>query len=165
MTEPKSLKDKVFEACDYLENANQKVTREKVQEQTGGNSRDVSKYINEWKASKETAITVAQTSELAQSEQELTAISDESESNSVPIQSVTLNADIEQIKLNAAERVKAMKIAELHVTRAMLENPDLIPEDIRQEIEAAEMATISTPPFHQGYYDPKVLAQAVIASL
>jgi hypothetical protein len=75
------------------------------------------------------------------------------------------NADVKQIKLNAASRVKAMRIAEIQIARAMQENPDLLPPEIRLEIEQEEMAAMSTPLSHRGYYDPNALAQAVLASL
>jgi len=82
-----------------------------------------------------------------------------------PVPTVISQADIRQIKSNAAERVKNLRLAEIEVARAMQENPNLLPAEIKQEIEEAEMAAISTPLSHKAYYDPKTLAQAVLASL
>ncbi len=165
MEAEKTLKEKVFDVCDALANSGEKITRDKVRECTKGSDRDISKYIAEWKASKETAITVAGTSLISQQQQESAAISSETVPNPVPIQPVISQADIYQVKLNAAERVKSLRIAEIQIARAMQENPNLLPEEIKQEIAEAEMAAISTPLSHRSYYDPNTLTQAVIASL
>jgi hypothetical protein len=75
------------------------------------------------------------------------------------------NADIEQIKLEAQQRVKTKRMAVIQVARAYEENPEKLPLEIQQEIEQAEMAAISTPISQRSYYDPNVLAQLVIQTL
>ena len=75
------------------------------------------------------------------------------------------NADIEQIKLEAQQRVKTKRMAVIQVARAYEENPEKLPIEIQQEIEQAEMAAISTPISQRSYYDPNVLAQLVIQTL
>jgi hypothetical protein len=82
-----------------------------------------------------------------------------------PIKQKLSKADIVEIRLDALERVKTKRLAVIEVTRTLEENPDLIPLEIQQEIEEAEMAAISTPLAHKPYYDPKLLAQLVIQSL
>lgn len=82
-----------------------------------------------------------------------------------PIQKVFSKADVKQINSDALERLKTMRLAVIEVTRGYQENPDLIPSEILQEIEEAEMAAISTPLSHKPYYDPKALAQLVFRSL
>jgi len=78
-------------------------------------------------------------------------------------QVVTISpADIQQIKLDAAQRVKAKRLATIKVSRAMEENPDLLPPEIRAEIEAEEQAMISTPLAQRNYYDPELLASLVL---
>ena len=39
----KSLKQQIFEACDSLEAAGERITRDKVREKTGGSDRDLSR--------------------------------------------------------------------------------------------------------------------------
>lgn len=78
-------------------------------------------------------------------------------------QVVTISpADIQQIKLDAAQRVKAKRLATIKVSRAMEENPELLPAEIRAEIEAEEAAMISTPIAQRNYYDPELLASLVL---
>jgi hypothetical protein len=82
-----------------------------------------------------------------------------------PVKQTLSKADIVEIRLDALERVKTKRLAVIEVTRTLEENPNLIPLEIQQEIEEAEMAAISTPLAHKPYYDPKLLAQLVIQSL
>lgn len=85
---------------------------------------------------------------------------------STPVNKQPLSkADVNQIRLEALERSKLKRLAVIEVPRANEENPDLIPPEIQQEIEEAEMAAISTPLAHRPYYDPKLLAQLVIQSM
>lgn len=78
-------------------------------------------------------------------------------------QPVTISpADIQQIKVDAAQRVKAKRLATIKVSRAMEENPDLLPPEIRAEIEAEELAMISTPIAQRNYYDPELLASLAL---
>lgn len=81
------------------------------------------------------------------------------------IRATRSNADIEQVKLEAQERVRAKRLAVIQVARAYEEDPSQLPPEILQEIEEAEMASISTPLSHRAYYDPNVLAQLAIQSL
>lgn len=154
--EEKTLKEKVFECCDHMQFSGEKITRASVRERTGGSDRDLSKYINEWRESK--AIVVQGEEGIAQTR--------EQEINPTLASTATIShADIQQIKSNAAQRVKALRIAEIQVARAYQENPDLLPPEIREEIAQAEMAAIATPINHRNYYDPNALAQMVIANL
>ena len=60
----KTLKEKVFECCDYKE----KITRDRVREQTGGSDddRDLSQYILEWKLDLENGLLVSTKSNFSQ---------------------------------------------------------------------------------------------------
>lgn len=154
--EEKALKEKVFECCDNMQSQGEKITRAAVRERTGGSDRDLSKYINEWRDSKALVV---------QGEEGIAQTPDE-EISPTPASTTTIShADIQQIKNNAAQRVKALRIAEIQVARAYQENPDLLPPEILEEIDQAEMAAIATPINHRPYYDPNALAQMVIASL
>ena len=158
--EEKSLKEKVFECCDNMQSQGEKITRASVRERTGGSDRDLSKYISEWRESK--ALVVQGEEAIAQTpDEEINPTP-----NPTPASTTTISrADIEQIKSNAAQRVKALRMAEIQVARAYQENPNLLPPEILEEIDQAEMAAIATPINHRNYYDPNALAQMVIASL
>jgi hypothetical protein len=82
-----------------------------------------------------------------------------------PITPTFSSADIQQIKLEAQQRVKTKRLAVLKIAQAYEEDPSLLPLEIRTEMEQEEMALLSTPLSHRGYYDPNALAQAVLASL
>lgn len=82
-----------------------------------------------------------------------------------PQQLTASSADIRQIKVEAAQRVKAKRMAIVKVAQAMEENPDLLPADIRAEIEEFEQTTLATPIPQRGYYDPELLAQLVLETL
>jgi hypothetical protein len=156
MSEVQTLREKVFSICDNMQASGEKITRATVREHTGGSDRDLSKYISEWRESK--ALVVQNSQAIAQTPHE--------EIKPIPTSTATIsNADIEQIKSNAAQRVKALRIAEIQVARAYQENPNLLPPEILEEIDKAEMAAIATPLNHRNYYDPNALAQMVIASL
>jgi Plasmid replication region DNA-binding N-term len=156
MSEVETLRKKVFENCDDMEVEGIKITREAVRQRTGGSDRDLSRYIGEWRDSKALVV---------QGKEAISQIPDE-EIKPTPASTTTISrADIEQIKSNAVQRVKALRIAEIQVARAYQENPNLLPSEILEEINQAEMAAIATPLNHRNYYDPNALAQMVIASL
>ncbi len=74
-------------------------------------------------------------------------------------------ADVEEAKISAQERVKAKRLAIIKIARAYEEDPNMLPPEVRRQIEEAEMAEISTPLSHRAYYDPNVLAQLAIQSM
>ena len=159
MTEAQTLREKVFSACDIMRQAGEKITRHTIRERTGGSDRDLSKYIGEWREAQESqALVVQGESSIAQNPDE--------EIKPTPTSTTTIShADIEQVKSNAIQRVKALRIAEIQVARAYQENPNLLPPEILEEINQAEMAAIATPLNHRNYYDPNALAQMVISNL
>ena len=164
----KSLQKKVFEACDSMERTGEEITLEHVREQTGGSDRNLSRYINEWKAAKETAITVAGSSEISPQEQELVAISDESLPDSLPssqIYSTTPQDDLDKVARRAAERAAAIIIAEDTVAAYLLENPDQLPADLREKVEATRAKVNQTVERRQEEYEPDFFAQMAIAML
>ncbi|MBD2776185.1 DNA-binding protein [Iningainema tapete] len=165
MNQEKTVRDKVFECCAQLESENKSITRNVVRLRTGGSNRDVSKYITEWKEQNNTAITVATNTDISQQTGESAAISSEAAPTNAPIQPAISQADIEQIKLEAQQRVKAKRLAVIKVAQYYEENPNLLPEEMRKEIEAEEMAAISCSLSHRSYYDPNALTQAVITSM
>ncbi|MBD2773981.1 DNA-binding protein [Iningainema tapete] len=163
MSEELSLREKVFNACDNMQVAGEKITRETVRSRTGGSDRDLSKYISEWKAEKEkTAITVAGSSQVSQQSEESDSISVDSVPSPVPVIS---EANITQATLNAVQIVKSLRLAEIDIAKYLQENPHLLPEDVKREIAEAEKAAITVPLSNKGYFDPKTIAQVAIARL
>ena len=166
MEAEKTLKEKVFDVCDAIANSGGKVIRDKVRECTKGSDRDISKYIAEWKASKETAITVTETSTLSQQEQESAAISDKSVPNSVPsaqAYSTTPEDDIALVARRGAERAAAMLAAEDAVVGYLLENPNQLPADLRVTVEETRAKLNQTVESRQEQYNPDFFAQMAIA--
>ncbi|MCP6761919.1 MAG: hypothetical protein NHB32_24935 [Fischerella sp. CENA71] len=112
-----------------------------------------------------------QTTALVEISEEITVSNNQQIENSptatypTPVTATISRADVEQIKVEAQQRVKAKRLAVIQVAKAYEENPDLLPEDIKAEIEAAEMAAISTPLNHKPYYEGNALAQMVIQDL
>jgi hypothetical protein len=160
MDTTQSLQEKVFLACDHMQAAEEKITREAVRQRTGGSDRDLSRLINEWRESKKSQALVKVEEEPPQLQHH-----EEEQVSEKAIAPTISRADIEQIKVEAQQRVRAKRLAVIQVARAYEENPELLPEDLRQEIEAAEMAAIATPLSQKPYYDPNALAQLVIGSL
>jgi hypothetical protein len=166
MSTEKPLRERVFETCDLMAQENKSISRNRVRDLTGGSDRDVGRFITEWKEQRQkSALAVSTSAEVYQQSSESVAISDEAVPKAVPVEAVISNADIEQIKLEALERLKAKRLAVVEVARVYEENPNLVPLEIKREIEEAERAAISTPLSHRTYYDPKALVQAVIATL
>ena len=159
-----SLKEKVFLACDNMQSAGEKITRTSVRERTGGSDRDLSKYIAEWRESK--ALTV-QNSESEVSE----AIANGTNSSKNVVHqnsqeagySNTPKSDINQIARRAAERAAALMVGENAVVAHLLENPDQLPEDLRQQVEAYKSRTNTVINQRQEQYNPDFFAQAAIA--
>ncbi|MBO3463593.1 DNA-binding protein [Aetokthonos hydrillicola Thurmond2011] len=164
----KTLKEKVFEVCDYLESLGEKVTRDKVREQTGGSDREVSRCINEWKANKETAITVAGSSELSEQEEQKSPVGrgDDSVPNPVQGKAVYSNAaqnDLMEITLRGAERAAALMAGEEAMVMHFLENPDKLPPELLSKVEAVRKRTQEVRQRRSEQYDPEYFAQLAIA--
>ena len=167
MENEKSLKEKVFEVCDYIDSLGEKVTRDKVREQTGGSDREVSRCINEWKANKETAITVAGSSELSeQQEQKSSVAGNDSLPNPLPSKAAYSNAaqnDLVEITLRGAERAAALMAGEEAMVMHFLENPDKLPPELLSKVEAVRKRTKEVHQRRSEQYDPEYFAQLAIA--
>ncbi|GAX45789.1 hypothetical protein NIES4075_68100 [Tolypothrix sp. NIES-4075] len=162
-----SLKEKVFLACDNMHFAGEKITRATVRERTGGSDRDLSRYIAEWRESK--ALTVQnqdnnaiasptlQNAEGTVSSKNVVQSAQESGYSNTP------NDDIAQIARRAAERAAALIVGENAVVAHLLENPDQLPADLKQQIEAYKSRTNTVINQRQEQYNPDFFAQAAIA--
>jgi len=162
MEAEKTLKEKVFDACDAIANSGGKVIRDKVRECTKGSDRDISKYIAEWKASKESAITVTETSKISQEEQESAAISDKSVP-SAQAYSTTPEDDIALVDRRGAERAAAILAGEDAVVAYLLENPHKLPADLLVTVEETRAKLNQTVESRQEQYNPDFFVQMVIA--
>lgn len=147
-----TLKEKIFLVCNKIENSGGKITRALVREETGGSDRDLSRYINEWKESK--GLTVRQESKI-----ETSTNRDTQQSG----YSGTPNSDLEAIARRGAERAAALLIGEDAVMYHLLENPDKLPEDLRQQVEGYKQRNSQRTEQRQEQYKPDFFVEAAIA--
>lgn len=147
-----SLKEKIFFVCNKIENSGLKITRALVREETGGSDRDLSRYINEWKESKGLAVR-------QEGKVEVSTNPDTQESG----YSGTPNSDLEAIARRGAERAAALIVGEEAVMYHLLENPDRLPEDLRQQVEAYRQHNNQRVERRQEQYKPDFFAERAIA--
>jgi hypothetical protein len=170
--EAKSLKEKVFLVCNKIENSGGKVTRAVVREETGGSDRDVSRYIAEWRKSlvpenvpenvpshKEDnqALTVREEGKVSNSNNSRTKVDTQQSGYSG-----TPNSDLEAIARRGAERAAALLIGEDAVMYHLLENPDRLPEDLRQQVEGYKARNNERTERRQEQYNPDFFVEAAI---
>lgn len=74
-------------------------------------------------------------------------------------------SEVEEAKKSAQKRVRAKRLAIVQIARTYEQNPEMLPPEIQQEIEEAEMAILSKPLSRRPYYDPNVLVQLAIQSM
>ena len=74
-------------------------------------------------------------------------------------------SEVEEAKKSAQNRVRAKRLAIVQIARTYEENPEMLPPEVLQEIEEAEMAVLSKPLSRRPYYDPNVLVQLAMQSL
>ncbi|MBW4480027.1 MAG: hypothetical protein KME54_25120 [Tolypothrix brevis GSE-NOS-MK-07-07A] len=170
--EAKSLKEKVFLVCNKIENSGGKVTRAVVREETGGSDRDVSRYIAEWRKSLVPENVPENVPNHTEDNQALTVREDgkvEASTNSrtnVDTQqsgySGTPNSDLEAIARRGAERAAALLIGEDAVMYHLLENPDRLPEDLRQQVEGYKARNNERTERRQEQYNPDFFVEAAI---
>ncbi|MBD2770714.1 DNA-binding protein [Iningainema tapete] len=169
MSEEKSLREKVFEACHNIQAENKKITRDVVRERTGGSNRDVSKYIAEWKAECEkSALAVAGTTQISQQSEESAAIVDDSAPSSTlnigaESYSNTAQNDLAVVGRLTAERAASILSGEKELLSFFLENPDKLPEDLRQKVERSQNKLNHLVETRKEQHDPDFFAQNLIA--
>jgi Plasmid replication region DNA-binding N-term len=152
-----SLKEKVFLACDNMQAENKKITRESVRKITGGSDRDLSQFIKEWKESK--ALTVQN--------QSSTIDNVPTENPDIPQgDSSYLDEsadDFSKVARRGAERAAAILAGEEAVIAHLLQNPHLLPEDLKQQVQKYQSKTNTLVSEKQQQYEPDFFAQAVIS--
>jgi hypothetical protein len=167
--EAKSLKEKVFLVCNKIENSGGKVTRAVVREETGGSDRDVSRYIAEWRKSLVPENVPENVPNHTEDNQALTVREEAKVSNSTKVDtqqsgySSTPNSDLEAIARRGAERAAALLIGEDAVMYHLLENPDRLPEDLRQQVEAYQGINSQRSQRRQEQYKPDFFVEAALA--
>ncbi|GBE95662.1 DNA-binding protein [Nostoc cycadae] len=163
MSEVQTLREKVFLNCDIMQAAGEKITRDAVRQRTGGSDRDLSKYIKEWRESK--AIVVQNSTEnLATTG---TDFSDDEvqELNAVSEYSNTPSDDLAQVARRGAERAAALLAGEEAVVLHLLENPDQLPDDLKQQVDNYRSRTATAINKRQENYDPSFFAKMAISKL
>jgi Plasmid replication region DNA-binding N-term len=156
-----TLKEKVFLVCNNMQISGDKITRESVRIRTGGSDRDLSRYIKEWRESK--ALTVQNPEGSTISNGTISSKNLVQQNTQESTYSNTPNEDISQIARRAAERAAALIVGENAVVAHLLENPDQLPEDLKQQVEAYKSRINATVERRQEQYNPDFFAQAAIA--
>jgi predicted DNA-binding protein YlxM (UPF0122 family) len=90
----------------------------------------------------------------------------ESKSESEPdvITPTFYKSEFEEARASAHDRVKAKRLAIIQMARTLEENPEMLPPEVQQEIEEAEMAILSKPLSRKPHYDPNLFAQLAMQS-
>ena len=156
-----TLREKVFLVCTQFQNSGEKITRNAIREHTGGSDRDLSKYIAEWRESQ--ALVVQENAEI---EQNSGTDSDDVSSKNLNSQSSYSNKpkdDIAVVARRAAERATAMIIGEDAVVSHLLENPDSLPPDLKEQVEIYRARIAEANQHRQNQYVPDFFAEAAIA--
>ncbi|BAZ18768.1 hypothetical protein NIES4071_106530 (plasmid) [Calothrix sp. NIES-4071] len=153
----KPLRERVFAACEELITEGRNVTRDSVREKTRGSDRDLSQYIKEWRAAK--AASNTQTSEGAEDiddsetagklvvQNKNDIVSSKNDNNiQTPDQVVQTvktrvvkkrNKSLGDAVRDGANQAAGVLVTEERVFQSLLENPDLLPLDLKQEVEKA----------------------------
>lgn len=132
-----SLRERVFQACDNLESKQKNITRKAVREITKGSDRDISKYMKEWREGK---------NERTQAMQDSTHIDPQTSKEVVQTIPINFNQELHQDDANMAMQGAASRAAEIMITEEKLmqyylQNPDQLPEELKQEIAQAQKDT------------------------
>jgi hypothetical protein len=154
-----SLKEKIFFVCEYIDSSGEKITREGVRKHTGGSDRDLSKLIGEWRQSR--AITVQKDSEI--DNQNGTVNQEEAEYINVNQYSNDPQEQLIKIARRGAEKTAALLVGEDAVILHLLENPNLLPPDLKEKVEQSKSKVDKKLQQRQQQYDPDFFAQNAIA--
>ncbi len=120
-----SLRERVFLACNFLESQNAKMTRDAVRAITKGSCRDLSRYMREWRESKNSNTTISATSNDGQDV-----------NNSFGDSKNTVS-----LAMTSAKCAAEIILAHEKSVQYFLENPDKLPEEFKQEIAKAKNET------------------------
>lgn len=167
--ETKTLKEKVFEACHIMDFNNEKISRTKVREITGGSDRDLSQLIKEYRESVQSDEKEGTDSELAISDRGTIS----SKNEDLEAEEIEYNGayseepedDMSAIARRGAERAAALIIGEKAVTNHLLQNPSQLPSDLKDQVNRYQSQVDETTKQRQEQYNPDFFAKKAIAQL
>jgi hypothetical protein len=129
-----SLREKVFQTCQEMESNGQKITRDAVRAITGGSYRDLSKYIAEWRDSRQLVVQETQSEVIL--ERQDSGISDvENDVEILDNQQLEPHPDITEIVHKAADIATELILTEQSLVSYFIENPHQLPEHQKQQIQ------------------------------
>lgn len=159
-------REKVFKACDELEEKGINVTRDNVIKHSGGSGRDVGTYVKEWRQSKnksedDTDNEANATQNTNTTNDENTAgklvvqggndiIQNKNENNiqtssevleTTPINSYNDPDNAAEVAISALNRVTGMIETEEKIVQHFFKNPNQMPEEFKQKISKAKNET------------------------
>lgn len=153
-------REKVFKACDQLEQEGINITRDNVLKISGGSCRDLSGYIEEWRQSKKnkddsiddatntteatntsSALVAQGSNEMVQSRNENNIQTSPEVLETTPINDYDDPDNTADMAISAVKRVKGMILTEEKIMQHFFKNPDQMPEKFKQEIAQAKSET------------------------
>jgi len=120
------LRERVFQACQDIEDNGQKVTRESVKAITGGSYRDLSRYIREWRDSRKLVVQTTQSEVITQTENNVQTLENDL---------LDPHADIAEIIHEGAEVAAELILTKQSVVSYFLQNPHQLPDNLKQKIK------------------------------
>lgn len=155
-------REKVFKACDQLEQEGINITRDNVLKISGGSCRDLGGYIEEWRQSKKnkdnsvddttntsetnntsSALVPKGSNEMVQSRNENNIQTSSEVLETTPINSYDDPDNAAEIAISALDRATGMILTEEKIVQHFFKNPNQMPEKFKQEIAKAKSETNS----------------------
>jgi hypothetical protein len=160
-----SLKERVFQVCKQFENENKEITCEAVQKITKGSERNVSKYIKDWNENKKSSVAVQNSSDIkVQSSKETVQTAEEIVQNVLNNYNQQDSIDANEAKKRGVERYVAIPAGEEAIIRFFFENPDMLPEPYKQQLEEITNASEETMNARSAKYEVNFFTSMVLES-
>lgn len=149
LTKKTTLRKRVFKVCDTFKSEGKKITCNTVRAITGGNDRDLSKYLKEWRKSNNDNQSEDDNSEqgegtlVVQNKGNIEAQSHGEIAQEEEVQTIKARALKRHINattgavINGANRVANTLVREEKAFQYLMENPDQLPLELKQEVEKA----------------------------
>lgn len=156
-----SLRERVFQTCDNLESKQKKITRDIVRGITKGSDRDLSKYIKEWREGK---------NKRTQAMQGSTHINPQTSKEVEQKIPINFNQELHQDDAKTAMEGAARRAAEIIITEEKLmqyylQNPDQLPDELKQEVAQAQKDTHEMLKARSMMYEVENFTELVLSSL
>jgi Plasmid replication region DNA-binding N-term len=178
VTKEPSLRERVFRVCDEFNLTGKNITRDLVRNRTGGSCRDLSKYIKEWRENKgdiksddnennnKGALVVQQNSNIeTQSSEQIIQTEDRVQTIKTSlVKRQSKNAA--SVAMTSANRAAGVIIAEEKGFQYLLENPDQLPSELKEQVakaisESDELMNERSARFELNFFTEMVLANFV----